>query len=326
MADDSHTPEQNSPEVVPEAFEFPEVDIKKHREFHLEYDRPYTEKEARSKELALFYMNQFFNQGEAEGLFPHKKDSRDFSSDKVGDMAAIYQRNMADVDDTVEYSSKITKEVKKNANDALHDPLTGLLDRRGFDEKLSKKLEKIQKQIASSEEIKEEDIEPKPIAFFVLDLQGLTEINDRRGHPVGDMVINGAADVLEKAIRKGDIVARIGGDEFWVIICETEPDKGLVAGLRDEEPGSDTESREEIDVIKSFSTRVANITLDRKDKIGKKLGIDLDDLELAIGGVEWDDSKTFDEMYAEADALMFRDKNAKYAANGTVRQKVKKSS
>ncbi|MBI5357444.1 GGDEF domain-containing protein [Candidatus Saccharibacteria bacterium] len=316
-----------TPESAPEAFVFPEVDIQKHREFHLEYDRPYTEKEARSKELALFYISQFFNHAEAEGLFPHKPESREFSSEGVGDMAAIYQRNVADVDDPLEYSSKITREVKKNAHDAFHDGLTGLLNRKGFDKELSSRMAAIERE---DDDPSLDRKAPRPAALFVIDLNGMKKINDEKGHPVGDMILVSAAEVIMKTVRGQDIVARTGGDEFMVAVFkEEEPDEGPVPhpteGVIDGKRGVEEEidpgmELEQPDLIRDFSKRVALETLARIEKAA--LG-DVDDLELAIGGVEWDVSKPFQEMYEEADAKMYRDKEEKYAAKGEVPRKEK---
>lgn len=61
-----------------------------------------------------------------------------------------------------------------------------------------------------------------PISIIVIDLDGLKETNDKYGHAAGDRLICKAADVLKLAFRAEDLVARTGGDEFTIIIPETD--------------------------------------------------------------------------------------------------------
>lgn len=96
-----------------------------------------------------------------------------------------------------------TLEAKDNAYLANHDPLTDLSNRRHVTELLERSL-----QIA-----KEKD---KVLALLFLDLNGFKQINDKYGHAVGDKVLVIVARRLELAIRDGDHLARLGGDEYLV--------------------------------------------------------------------------------------------------------------
>ncbi len=57
-----------------------------------------------------------------------------------------------------------------------------------------------------------------PVSLIVTDVDGLKAINDRNGHPAGDEILRQTAQILERACRSDDVVARIGGDEFCVLL------------------------------------------------------------------------------------------------------------
>lgn len=92
-----------------------------------------------------------------------------------------------------------------------HDALTGLLNRSGYEDK-----------------VKEYD-NPSffPISIIFGDLNGLKLMNDVFGHGAGDMLIQKTAEVLQKACRDIDIAARVGGDEFIVLLPKTDAEEAL---------------------------------------------------------------------------------------------------
>jgi diguanylate cyclase (GGDEF)-like protein/PAS domain S-box-containing protein len=83
------------------------------------------------------------------------------------------------------------------------DPLTGLLNRRGGDRRLQAALARM--------------AETGPVAVVICDADAFKQINDGYGHAAGDVVISGIAGRLRSALREGDDVARMGGDEFIVV-------------------------------------------------------------------------------------------------------------
>lgn len=92
---------------------------------------------------------------------------------------------------------------------ATHDSLTGLPNRTMFNEQLE-----IRFHSASRHE--------RNLALFFMDLDGFKTINDTHGHEVGDKLLVELANRLRKCVRKEDIIARMGGDEFTMLLSEPQ--------------------------------------------------------------------------------------------------------
>lgn len=89
---------------------------------------------------------------------------------------------------------------------ALTDPLTGLANRRGFQTALKRLLDS-----ARAEDL--------PVTVVLLDLDYFKQINDTFGHAAGDRVLETLAQIIQKALRKDDIAARWGGEEFVLVLA-----------------------------------------------------------------------------------------------------------
>ncbi len=156
-------------------------------------------------------------------------------------------------------------------NLSLTDHLTGLYNQRGF-------FNLAEHQARLARRTREQSL------LIYGDMDGLKEINDTLGHNKGSEAIAAIADILRQTFRDGDIIARIGGDEFAVL--------------------------------------APNVCLDESDKIIRRLERNLEEfneehdefrLSLSIGMVEVDhDSQlSIEEQIAQADRAMYRDKRGK---------------
>jgi len=93
--------------------------------------------------------------------------------------------------------------------ESITDPMTGLFNRRHFEGQLSKEIDRYQRF-------------GHPFSFIIIDLDYLKKINDTLGHDFGDDAIKHIGNVLKKSVRDVDTVARFGGEEFVVLLPETD--------------------------------------------------------------------------------------------------------
>jgi len=104
---------------------------------------------------------------------------------------------------------------------AVADDLTGLLNRTGLRNSLDREIARSQRT-------------GRPLSLVVLDVDGLKQVNDILGHASGDRLLSDLAAAWADMLRKGDLLARVGGDEFVLVMPETTPDtaRDVVERLR----------------------------------------------------------------------------------------------
>ena len=95
--------------------------------------------------------------------------------------------------------------IRELERQASQDALTGLNNRRRFEEDLGAAMARSRRDGSTG-------------ALLMLDIDGFKRVNDSRGHPAGDRLIQEVAEILRKRTRKSDTLARLGGDEFAVIL------------------------------------------------------------------------------------------------------------
>jgi diguanylate cyclase (GGDEF)-like protein len=105
----------------------------------------------------------------------------------------------------------------------ISDPLTGVYNRRGFEQ-------------AAAQAIVATRLRGEPLAVIIADLDGFKTINDRHGHAVGDDVLQRFATHVATSLRRGDMVGRLGGEEFGILLANTtgEAAVGIVDRIRSE--------------------------------------------------------------------------------------------
>jgi diguanylate cyclase (GGDEF)-like protein len=101
----------------------------------------------------------------------------------------------------------------------LTDPLSGCLNRRGFDQQLARELARCSRS-------------GRPISLLAIDIDHFKVVNDTFGHLAGDAVIREVGQLLRESGRGGDVVARMGGEEFMVLAPDTDAQGALQLGDR----------------------------------------------------------------------------------------------
>ena len=158
--------------------------------------------------------------------------------------------------------------IERLAATARTDPLTGLENRRAFEQALQARL-----GVAS----------PEPFSVIMLDVDGLKQVNDARGHAAGDTVLKRVAAVLTANLREADVVTRWGGDEFVLLM-----------------PGMD-----QVGAV-SLARRVSATLQDPDDPAGA--------ISVSIGTASFPaHGSTADTLLASADRSMYADKRQRVA-------------
>jgi diguanylate cyclase (GGDEF)-like protein len=157
---------------------------------------------------------------------------------------------------------------------SMTDELTGLNNRRGF-------------LLRGEQALRATLNDRKQALVIFVDLDGLKPVNDELGHASGDALLVAAADVLRRSFRDSDIVARVGGDEFAILVPNAEEQPELIQG-RIESQVMEANQRPGLPAPLSFSIGTASATVRTTDSL--------------------------EALMAEADALMYARKRARHGS------------
>jgi diguanylate cyclase (GGDEF)-like protein len=140
-------------------------------------------------------------------------------------------------------------ELKKLQLNAVTDPLTGLYNRRHFGESFEKELNRSRRY-------------GTPLGLVILDLHRFKEVNDKHGHPRGDDVLRAVATTLKRSLRTSDFAFRIGGDEFALLLPQTDAPQTLALSRRIETVFAETLHSLQLTVSVSMDHGVATYPQD----------------------------------------------------------------
>ena len=174
-------------------------------------------------------------------------------------------------------NTQLASAVKDLERLARTDELTGLLNRRALDESLAFEIQRSSRS-------------GSPMALLIMDLDHFKGVNDRFGHPVGDHVLREVARLFRQRLRTTDILARLGGEEFAVLLLDSG------------EKAANKVAQSLVDTVREHDFRAAD---------GTSLGSVTTSIGFAI----------FPEHAEEADKLVARADEALYTAKETGRDR-----
>ncbi len=156
---------------------------------------------------------------------------------------------------------------------SITDDLTGLLNRRGF-------------MLLADKQLKMAEREEGDLFLLFADMDNLKVINDKLGHKTGDRSLRETAELMKKTFRESDIIGRVGGDEYAVLLTGT-------AAMSDE-----------ISILRRLEEHLKSANM----KKGREYN-----MSLSTGIVRYDPDKilSIDELMSKADTLMYANKKKK---------------
>lgn len=170
--------------------------------------------------LVLF--NLGFGIGVIDAIRRFQLTDSDFApSEVVMELLFLHEANNAMTDELSKSNLKLEEARSKAEAEAFTDPLTGLYNRRGL-------------EIAFAVLREGALVDPQQqFALVIVDLDHFKKLNDSRGHAAGDEMLKAVAGRLRAVTRDGDIIARIGGDEFVLILSHlSDAARAVVLGER----------------------------------------------------------------------------------------------
>ncbi|HNW28220.1 MAG TPA: diguanylate cyclase [Spirochaetota bacterium] len=180
------------------------------------------------------------------------------AQERLADDAAMFE----------EMNRKLASALEQMEIMARIDPLTGLANRRHL-------LERLEEETARANRT------GRPLSIAMADIDNFKSINDTHGHECGDIVLQGVAQAIKECIRKEDMVARWGGEEFLLFFVETPPGDARLTAERIRE-------------------KISGLTINYK---GKPIT-----LTVTIGVANYDHAMDGDANIRRADDAMYRGK------------------
>ena len=206
-----------------------------------------------------------------EGILRDVTDRRRME-DKLKGYSIRLEKEVKEKTSKISKHNNELKEINAKLHElTIHDGLTGIKNFRYFSHVLDAEFKKAKRY-------------KLPLSCIILDIDDFKFINDRFGHTTGDFALMKTAKLLEDTVRETDIVARYGGDEFTVILPNTNLESACVVGQK---------------ILERFK----KYTFKKKSEVLGKIS-----LSLGISTLSEEKTKTSKQMLEIADKAMYRTK------------------
>ena len=123
---------------------------------------------------------------------------------------------------SISYSTDITELFllkEKLQRQAITDSLTGIYNRRYFNDQCEREFSRCRRSDVA-------------MSIIIIDIEYFKSINDKFGHPVGDVVLREVSKIYKSCLRKENILCRIGGEEFGILLSDSTQDAAIVLAER----------------------------------------------------------------------------------------------
>ncbi len=195
--------------------------------------------------------------------------SRDLKSTIVKVKREI-NKTRKELEKSAQTINHLKEELEKLKEKTIIDELTQILNRRGI-------MEFLTREYARSKRFK------SPLSVLMIDIDDFKKVNDTYGHTVGDKVLKTIAQILKTKLRATDVVGRYGGEEFLVVLPETD----LQAALT---------------VAEKLRTEVAKKTFKYKDQVFK--------VTISLGAAQLKEGESIEELINRADQALYTSKRS----------------
>jgi diguanylate cyclase len=115
-----------------------------------------------------------------------------------------------------EDSKRLRKEIQQQRQDSLQDALTGLPNKQSYEEHVNKELARVRRQ-------------GHKLSIAIADVDHLKHVNDNHGHGAGDQILKLIAKWMLNRLRESDLIARYSGDEFVIMMADTQQSDAINA-------------------------------------------------------------------------------------------------
>ncbi|MBC8423739.1 GGDEF domain-containing protein [bacterium] len=221
-----------------------------------------------------------FVAGVAAPLYPPLADVATDDQGPINEVGLLYviQLDPTDRETLIRLAFRISRFVTNGwrqtslMNRLVHiDTLTGVHNRAFFDDQLVLEIERAQRRKST-------------LVLLLGDIDHFKDVNDRYGHPAGDRVLKSVARELQKGLRRIDLVCRVGGEEFALVLPNTD-----ITAARD--------------IVTRIQVSIANLRLSDPDA-DEPLRV-----TISFGGTSFPGSgDTPDELYRNADRMLYLSK------------------